>query len=61
MPFEDARSHLADILDSIVLIEQFVRGMDLDAYRDSSKTRAAVERSKKSCHKPTYCWRSAAR
>ncbi|MGD0734175.1 MAG: HepT-like ribonuclease domain-containing protein [Terracidiphilus sp.] len=44
MPFEDARSHLEDILDSIVLIEEFVFGMDLEAYRLDAKTQAAVER-----------------
>jgi uncharacterized protein with HEPN domain len=44
MPFEDARSHLRDILESILLIEQFVRGMDLEAYKWDPKTQAAVER-----------------
>ena len=44
MPCEDARSHLEDILDSIRLIQQFVQGMDLDAYRQDEKTQAAVER-----------------
>jgi uncharacterized protein with HEPN domain len=44
MPFEDARSHLQDILESIALIEQFVSGMDLEAYRWDRKTQAAVER-----------------
>jgi uncharacterized protein with HEPN domain len=44
MPFEDARSHLADILDSIVLIERFVDGMDLAAYKQDEKTQSAVER-----------------
>jgi uncharacterized protein with HEPN domain len=44
MPFEDARSHLVDILDSMRLIEQFVRGMDFEAYRRDEKTQAAVER-----------------
>jgi uncharacterized protein with HEPN domain len=44
MPFEDARSSLEDILDSIRLIQQFVRGMDLEAYRRDEKTQAAVER-----------------
>ncbi len=32
MPFEDARSHLRDILESIELIEQFVSGMDFEAF-----------------------------
>ena len=44
MPFEDARSSFEDILGSIRLIEQFVRGMDLEAYRLDEKTQAAVER-----------------
>jgi uncharacterized protein with HEPN domain len=44
MPFEDVRSHLGDILESIALIEQFVAGMELDAYRWDGKTQAAVER-----------------
>jgi uncharacterized protein with HEPN domain len=44
MPFEDARSHLGDILESVVLIEQFVCGMDFEAYSWDGKTQAAVER-----------------
>lgn len=44
MPFEDAQSHLRDICESIQLIEEFVSGMDLEGFRDDSKTRAAVER-----------------
>jgi uncharacterized protein with HEPN domain len=44
MPFEDARSSFEDILGSIRLIEEFVRGMDLEAYRQDEKTQAAVER-----------------
>lgn len=44
MPFEDARSHLVDILQSILSIEQFVLGMDFDAYDRDEKTQAAVER-----------------
>ncbi|MGA2168498.1 MAG: HepT-like ribonuclease domain-containing protein [Terracidiphilus sp.] len=44
MPFEEARSHFGDILESIALIEQFVRGMDLEAYQWDDKTQAAVER-----------------
>lgn len=44
MPFEDARSHLDDILESIRLVEQFVAGMDLEAYGRDEKTQAAVER-----------------
>jgi len=44
MPFEDASSHLQDILDSIHSIQQFVRGMDREAYCRDEKTQAAVER-----------------
>ncbi|MGD0522290.1 MAG: HepT-like ribonuclease domain-containing protein [Terracidiphilus sp.] len=44
MPFEDSRSNLGDILQSILLIEQFVMGMDFEAYRRDEKTQAAVER-----------------
>ena len=44
MPFEDARSHLEDILDSIHSIQQFVRSMDREAYYRDEKTQAAVER-----------------
>jgi uncharacterized protein with HEPN domain len=44
MPFEDARSHLEDILDSIRSIQQFVHGMDREAYYHDEKTQAAVER-----------------
>jgi hypothetical protein len=44
MPFDDARSYFEDILESIRLIKEFVRGMDLEAYRADEKTQAAVER-----------------
>lgn len=44
MPFEDARSHLRDILQSILLIERFVAGMSLEEYGWDPKTQAAVER-----------------
>jgi uncharacterized protein with HEPN domain len=44
MPFEDARSHLEDILESIHYIQQFVRGMDRESYFRDEKTQAAVER-----------------
>ena len=44
MPFEDSKSHLRDIWQSINLIEDFVLGMDLDAYRQDARTQAAVER-----------------
>jgi uncharacterized protein with HEPN domain len=44
MPFEDARSHLEDILASVRLIEKFVDGTDFDGYCRDEKTQAAVER-----------------
>lgn len=44
MPFDDTKSHLADIAACIESIEQFVLGMDIDAYRQDEKTQAAVER-----------------
>ena len=44
MPFEDASSHLQDILDSIHSIQQFVCGIDREAYCRDEKTQAAVER-----------------
>jgi uncharacterized protein with HEPN domain len=44
MPFEDAISHFEDILDSIRSIQQFVSGMDREAYCQDEKTQAAVER-----------------
>ena len=44
MPFEDGRSSLSDILESVRLIEQFVSGMDLEAYAADERTQAAVER-----------------
>ena len=44
MPFEDARSHLEDILESIHFIQQFVLGFDREAYFRDEKTQAAVER-----------------
>lgn len=44
MPFEDPKSHLRDILESIRFIEEFVRGMDRDSFLSDLKTEAAVER-----------------
>jgi uncharacterized protein with HEPN domain len=44
LPFEDARSNLADILEAILAIDRFVEGMDLDAYSQDERTHAAVER-----------------
>jgi uncharacterized protein with HEPN domain len=44
LPFEDQKTLLRDIHQSIALIEEFVRGMDLPTYRRDAKTQAAVER-----------------
>ena len=44
MPFREPTLSLRDILDSIEMIVQFVRGMDLEAFRQDPKTIAAVER-----------------
>ena len=44
MPFENARLHLTDIVESIQSIERFVSGMDLRDYRADERTQAAVER-----------------
>lgn len=44
MPFRGPLLSLRDILDSIDMIVEFVRGMDLEAFREDPKTVAAVER-----------------
>ena len=44
MPFSGVSLSLADILDAIVAIEQFTEGMNLDSFRQDTKTIAAVER-----------------
>ena len=44
MPFSGDSLPLTDILDAIVAIEEFTRSMDFDAFRQDSKTIAAVER-----------------
>ena len=44
MPFRNPALSLRDILDAIDMIVQFVRGMDLEAFREDPKTVAAVER-----------------
>ena len=44
MPFRDPALSLRDILEGIDMILQFVRGMDLEAFRKDPKTIAAVER-----------------
>ncbi|MGA7353036.1 MAG: HepT-like ribonuclease domain-containing protein [Acidobacteriaceae bacterium] len=44
MPFRDDATRLRDVLESIALIEQFVAGMDFEAYSSDEKTKSAVER-----------------
>ena len=44
MPFEEGRLPLTDILESILSIERFVDGMDLDGFSADERTQAAVER-----------------
>jgi uncharacterized protein with HEPN domain len=44
LPFREPELSLRDIADAIDMIVQFVRGMDLDAFREDPKTVAAVER-----------------
>lgn len=44
MPFRDPRTHLADVLDAIDKIAEFIGAIDLNAYRADDKTKAAVER-----------------
>jgi uncharacterized protein with HEPN domain len=44
LPFREPALSLRDILDGIDMIVQFVRGMDLEEFREDPKTVAAVER-----------------
>jgi uncharacterized protein with HEPN domain len=44
LPFRDPSLSLRDILESIDVIVDFARGMDLGAFRKDPKTVAAVER-----------------
>ena len=44
LPFREPALSLRDILDAIDMIIQFVRDMDLEAFREDPKTVAAVER-----------------
>jgi uncharacterized protein with HEPN domain len=44
LPFRDDATRLRDILEAVTLIEQFVAGMDFDAYQADEKTKSAVER-----------------
>ena len=41
---KDPIQRFADILENIILIEEFARGMDLDSYRKDLKTHNATER-----------------
>jgi uncharacterized protein with HEPN domain len=44
LPFREPWLSLQDILDAITTIEDFTKGMDIDAFRADPKTVAAVER-----------------
>ncbi len=44
MPFRGTETLLRDISDAIAMIQQFTADMDFDAFREDSKTIAAVER-----------------
>jgi len=44
VPFRDPQRHLQDVLDAIGKIAEFVGSMDLSAYHEDDKTKAAVER-----------------
>jgi uncharacterized protein with HEPN domain len=44
LPFREPALSLRDIVDGIDMIVQFVRDMDLEAFREDPKTVAAVER-----------------
>jgi Protein of unknown function DUF86 len=44
LPFKEARLPLQDILDAIGQINDFIDGMELDAFQADAKTIAAVER-----------------
>lgn len=44
MPSKDPIQRFADILENIILIEEFTSGMDLNSYQEDLKTRNATER-----------------
>ncbi len=44
MPFRDAHMHFGDIIESIDLIDLFLKDMDFQVYEQDPKTRSAVER-----------------
>jgi uncharacterized protein with HEPN domain len=44
VPSRDPIQRFADILENIILIEEFTKGMNLSAYQEDRKTRNATER-----------------
>ncbi len=44
MPFRDNSTHFRDILDAIDHIDEFLNGIDFEAYQEDLKTKSAVER-----------------
>ncbi len=44
MPSKDPVQRFEDILENILLIEEFTNGMDLNAFLEDLKTRDATER-----------------
>ncbi len=44
MPSKDPVQRFEDILENVILIEEFTRGMDLKAFVEDLKTRNATER-----------------
>jgi uncharacterized protein with HEPN domain len=44
VPSKDPLQRFEDIIENILLIEEFTRGMDLNAFLDDLKTRNATER-----------------
>ena len=44
MPSKDPIQRFADIVENIILIEEFTRGMNLSAFLEDVKTRNAAER-----------------
>ena len=54
MPFRDARMHFQDILESIALIDLFLKNFDFEAYETDPKTKSAVERQLQIITEPAY-------
>jgi uncharacterized protein with HEPN domain len=44
LPFRSPKDPLQDILQAVDLIEQFVEGLDFDAFHANAMAKAAVER-----------------